>query len=388
MTAAVQELALDGAYLGGQFPVREAMPTDNAGLIALTSACPMHGDLTLRMDRAPDFFSLNRLEGERTHLGVVDLHGVGRDKKIVGCIALSERRSYVNAVETITGYGGDFKVHPDYRTTGIADSLMRYATNRCRNMPAGTPVMITVLAGNRSMERRLAGPRGLARFEKLATIRTHSITVLWKRRVRPPAGVNIARARWSDLDEMLTLWNSVAPERQLSPVLDTTSMAKMIASAPGLHISSYMLARGSNGKLLGFFALWDQSQVKQMYVESYSRRMAIVRNCFNALSPLVGSEPMPATGEPLRHRTVYNVCVSADRAEVLRALLITAHNELRGARCSFFNIGLDTRDPLTEATRGLLAQPTDVNAFIASVGKPVEMEALKGLPLHYEIALA
>jgi len=343
----------------------------------------MRGDLTLRMDRGPDFFALHRLEGDRTHLGVVN-HG----KQIVGCIALSERHTYVNGIETTTGYGGDYKVHPGHRNSGIADDLMRYAMSRAQSLPPGTPVMITVLAGNRAMERRLSGPRGLARFEKLATIRTHSITVLWKRRLRLPSGVKVTRARWSDLDDMVELWNRVAPGRQLAPVFDATSMARMIASAPGLHISSYLLARGSGGRLLGFIGLWDQSQLKQMYVDSYSPRMSIVRNCFNALSPLIGSEPMPQAGEPLRHRTVYNVCVPSDRADVLRALLVSSHNDLRAANCSFFNIGLDTRDSLSEATRGLLAQPTDVNAFITSVGLPAEMEALKALPLHYEIALA
>lgn len=383
MTAVVRKLVPDRNNADSHVAVRDAVPADNAALIALTSACPMRGDLTLRMDRGPNFFSLHRLEGERTHLGVVD-----RDGMIVGCIALSERRTYLNGVETITGYGGDYKVHPDHRSSGIADDLMRYATAKCRSMPPGTPIMITVLAGNRSMERRLSGPRGLARFEKLATIRTHSVTVLWKRRLRSPYGVRITRARLSDLDDMLELWNRVAPGRQLAPVLNATSMARMIASAPGLHISSYLLARGRDGELLSFFALWDQSQVKQMYVDSYSRRMSIVRKCFNAMSPLIGSERMPAAGEPLRHRTVYNICVPADRSEILRALLVTAHNDLRGAKCSFFNIGLDTRDPLTEAARGLLAQPTDVNAFITSVGGPTRIEALKALPLHYEIALA
>jgi hypothetical protein len=377
MTAAVLEIPLDTSV-----SVREATDRDNAGLIALTAACPMRGDLTLRIDRGPNFFALHRLEGERTYLGVVDRDGI-----IAGCIALSERRSFVNGVETTTGYGGDFKVHPSYRNTLIADELFRYATDKCRGMPSGTPVMITVLAGNKAMERRLDGPRGLVPFRKLATIRTHSISVLWKRRLRLVSGMTLERAKWSDLDDMAALWQRVAPLRQLAPVLDSNTMARMIASSPGLHISSYSLARARDGELLGYLAVWDQSQVKQMYVEHYSRRMSVVRRCFNAISPVIGSERMPASGEPLRHRTIYNVCVPGDRPDVLRALLVTAHNELRGAACSFFNIGLDVSDPLARAVDGLLAQPTDVNAYISAVEDPPQIESLKALPLHYEIAL-
>src|SRR5262249_27737366 len=40
------------------FSVREATASDNASLVALTSACPMDGDIGLCVDRAPDFFAL------------------------------------------------------------------------------------------------------------------------------------------------------------------------------------------------------------------------------------------------------------------------------------------------------------------------------------------
>ena len=43
--------------------VRDAAPSDNAALVRLATACPMRGDLTMCMDREPDFFALARLEG-------------------------------------------------------------------------------------------------------------------------------------------------------------------------------------------------------------------------------------------------------------------------------------------------------------------------------------
>ena len=51
-----------------------ATPTaaDNAALVALAAACPMRGDMTMCIDRAPDFFALARLEGERWRVGVAE----------------------------------------------------------------------------------------------------------------------------------------------------------------------------------------------------------------------------------------------------------------------------------------------------------------------------
>ena len=66
--------------------VRDATGADNAALIALAAACPMVGDLTMRIDRAPDFFALARLEGERWRVGVAESDG-----EVIGCVTASER---------------------------------------------------------------------------------------------------------------------------------------------------------------------------------------------------------------------------------------------------------------------------------------------------------
>ena len=74
------------------FAIRDATPADNEQLIALAAACSMMGDISLRIDRGPDFFALNRLEGQSWRVGVAERAGM-----IVGCVAISERLAYVNA---------------------------------------------------------------------------------------------------------------------------------------------------------------------------------------------------------------------------------------------------------------------------------------------------
>src|SRR5256885_8016187 len=60
-----------------------------AGLLALAAACPMRVELKLCVRREPDFFALNRLEGDRWDVGVVDVFffqaedGI-RDYKVTG----------------------------------------------------------------------------------------------------------------------------------------------------------------------------------------------------------------------------------------------------------------------------------------------------------------
>ncbi|HEX9128482.1 MAG TPA: GNAT family N-acetyltransferase [Gemmatimonadaceae bacterium] len=364
------------------FAIRDATPADNEQLIALAAACSMMGDISLRIDRGPDFFALNRLEGQCWRVGVAERAG-----KIVGCVAISERLAYVNAQERRTGYVGDLKVHPAHRDTRIADELSRYAERACEPLPPPAPVMITVLAGNRAMERRLPGPRGVPVLRRIGTIRTHSIPILWRRRANDPGSIHVASAGWTDIDEMAALWSKVAPLRQLAPVLTASAMADWILAAPGLDISSYRLARSSNGELLGFLAVWDQRVFKQLNVLAYSARMKAARSAFNLLVPIVGGERMPRMGSPLNCVSIAHICVPADKPRVLRALIISGYNELRGSGCSFMNVGLDRRDPLSTAVDGLFAQPTDVNAYIVAPRRGVMPEHLDERPLHNETAL-
>ncbi|HYN81397.1 MAG TPA: GNAT family N-acetyltransferase [Gemmatimonadaceae bacterium] len=362
------------------FTVRDAKPSDNVGLVALAQACSMSGDIELRMDRAPDFFALNRLEGASWRLAVAE-----REGGVVGCICFSERECYLDGRVQRTAYIGDLKVHPDHRDSVIADALSRSAAECMGHLPENTPVLITVLAGNAAMERRLAGPRGLARFSHVGTIRTHSLSILWKRR-NPVRWAAVSPATWSDVEEMAALWREVASQRQLAPAHDADSLARWVREAPGLDIRDFRLARARDGKLLGFLGLWDQRQFKQLTVVSYSSRMALARRVFNFLAPLTSSEPLPRAGAPLNAVTATHVCVQHDRADVLRALLVSAHNELRGSGCSLLNIGLDISDPLGVALKGLLAQPTYIHAYVTNArGKAWHAEL--GGTLHYEIAL-
>ena len=364
------------------FVLRDATSADNAALVELAASCPMNGEMRLRMDRGPDIFALNRLEGDRWNVAVAE-----RSDQVIGCIAMSERNAFVNGVETQTGYVGDFKVHPAHRDTRVADALSLRAESWFASLPASAPLFITVLAGNRAMERRLSGPRGVAAFRRVGTIRTYSVPILWRRRSNHRSSVRVEPAGWSDIDEMAALWSTVAPLRQLAPVLSATSLAHWIRQAPGLDISSYRLARSASGDLLGFFAVWDQRAFKQLTVVGYSGRMRAARAAFNMLCPFVGAERLPAPGSPLQCVSVANVCVPSDRGDVLSALVMSAYGDLRAARCSFMNIGLDTRDPLCRAMTGLLAQPTDVNVYMMNVRSGMLRDPLDGRPIHYEIAL-
>ena len=363
-------------------PARDATPADNDALVALSVACPMEGDIGLAVDRAPDFFALNRLEGESWRVGVVD----GPDGRPVGCIAVAERHVYLNGEPRPAMYISDLKVHPAHRGAGAADALVLWARDACIAAHGpGVLAFVTVLAGNRSMLRRMEGPRGLPAMERVATFRSHTIPILWRRRPPGDGALTIGRAEPGDLDEMAGLWARLASARQFAPVQDAASWAAWIDGAPGLDLADYRVARRPDGALAGFLGVWDQSGLKRLRVTGYSRRLGAVRVAFNGLTPLVGGTKLPPPGGALRNVTAVNVCAPPEDPGVLRALVVDAYNGNRARGFSFLNVGLDVHDPLAAGLKGLLAQPTDVWICVATSDTPPP--PLDGRPSHHELAL-
>jgi len=362
--------------------VRDATPADNAGLIELARSCPMRGDITMCVERAPDFFALSRLEGQRWRVGVTEDRGT-----VVGCVAASERLAYVNGAATRTAYVGDLKVHPAHRNRVVADALEEFSREAVRGFGGDDMLaLVTVLGGNRAMERRAIGPRGLPTLTRFATLDVHAIPLLWKRAERV-VGLHVDVACERDLDEMGALWNRVAPGRQLAPVLGAARLRAWIADAPGLSIEDYLVARRADGRIAGFLALWDQYFIKQLRVLGYSQRLTAVRAALNGLAPLARTPRLPAAGAVLPSLAVLHCCVERDEPEVLRALLLHAYAARRGAGYLFLTLALDRRDPLRTALRGLLAQPTVVGAYATSPAGRWTGAPLDDRPLHFESAL-
>lgn len=342
--------------------VRDATMEDNEALVALAAQCPMNGHLALCIDRAPDFFALNRLGGGPWRVGVID-----GDTGPVACVAVARRRVFLGGRPTDVGYVGDLKVHPAFRRRGAARALAGWAVGAVRDIVGSdAPLVATVLSGNAAVEALQRDFAPGAR--RLATIRSHSISLLWRRRT-PPLTVRVAEP--ADVPAMVALWRRLAPSRQFAPVHDHFP----VATSPGLE---YLVAQRPGGELAGFTGLWDQHRLKQMRVTGYSPRLAAARLAFNLAAPIFRVPPLPPPGGTLNYRTVVNPC--ATDPDTLRSLLLHGCERLRG-HCSFLTIGLDRRDPLTRALDGMLAQPTDVD--ILSLGGPASAAAA---PLHFEIA--
>ncbi len=360
--------------------VREALPGDNAGLVALAAACPMQGPLTACVERAPDFFALSRRQGRRIRVFVAEEAG-----SVVGCVTVAERASLVRDRPAATLHVGDLKVAPRRRGSGVADALtaaVRETAFEWRLPHA--PILVEVLAGNRAMERRTDGPRGLPPLTRLATVRSLAFPMLRRAATR---SVHVRPAERKDVVAMKQLWDAVAPGRQFTRRFEGVSaFGAWIDDCASF--AAFRLAFDDGGRLLGFLAAWEQSALKQLRVTADSPVIARGRRVLRLVGPALGLPGVPAPGEIVRCATVHGLCVPPHAPDVLRALLLQALADGRMRGLTVLNVALDERDPLAVATRGLFGLPTRVDVYVCTASGAWTGDDLRDRPLHFESALA
>jgi hypothetical protein len=364
--------------------VREAGPADNDALLALCGACPMRGEITLAVERAPDFFALGRLAGDPHRVFVAET----AEGRLIGVVGALFFRGYLRGEPARLAYLGDMRVLPGFRGApyGAVDRMVVHAIEVCRpDVGDHLPVIALILAGNRDIEKRIPGVRGLPPLTRFATVRNYSIPLLWA--PRPPRDRTVVEATAGDVGEMMALWRRLAPAEQLAGVLDESSFARFVADAPGLGIGSYRLARDRAGRLLGFWGLWDQSPIKQLRVLSYARRMRLARLAFNAVARPAFAAPLPPPGGTLGMVNAIHLCAPLDDPSVLRTLLLAALRELRGRGASLLGLSLDVRDPRAAALAGRMAQSVTVHAYVVTPTGPWAGPPLDDRPMHLEVAL-
>jgi len=364
--------------------VRDATPDDNDALVALSTATSVDGDVSLAVDRGPDFFALSRLKGDRWRVGVVD----GPDGRPAGCVAIAERTVHLHGEPTKTLAVSDLRVHPARRREGRGDALIRWARDACVEMGGQDAfAFVALLAGGKEMEGRMGGKRGLPSVHRFATVRCWSVPLLWNRKPPDAANSAVTRATADDVDEMAALWADVGPQRQFAPTMDAAALAAWVDAAPGLELSSYWLARRPDKKLAGFVGIWDQEVFKRLQLTRYSPRARVFREAFNLAAPLVGGARLPRPGQSVRHLIAVHPCVPPSAAGVFRSLLVAAYGEHRKKGYSFITVGLDVKDPLAADMKGLLGQRTDVWCCVATQGDRWTGPPLDDRPAYHEIAL-
>ncbi len=362
--------------------IRPATRADNPALADLARACPVRAAVTLCVHRDPDYFALSRLQGDPWRVFVAEARAAG----VVGCVAVAERRIWLNGSPARLLYIGDLKVDVAFRGRGVGDRLLGTVRDWCATRGADVPVLITTLVGNAAIERRVPGIRGLPSLTPIGVVRVHTVFAGAGRQSREPLEYRVRSATPSDQTAMADLWARVAPARNGAPVLDSDGLGAWIAAVPGLSLSDYLLAFAGD-RLVGFVGLWDPRAVKETLVLAYGRVAAIARAAYNTLACARGAAALPPAGASLHALQALHPCVPPGEPTALRALVAAARRRCVREGLPALVLGLDRDDPLAAALRAVPRVGADVRCFLTSPGGRYGGPMPDGRPIYLETAL-
>ncbi len=310
---------------------RLATPSDNQQLLELTSGAGMDGEISLRIDRQPDFFRLLKLRGDSKVFVAVD------NDTIIGSVCVSLQQVFVGGQISPVQYIGDLRVATSFRNNGIGLQLCNEAANYV--LSTGTDlVFLTVAKGNTKPFSFFKNRPNIPDFESVGSFNIHQF--IGKKRRSLHSAYKIERAPPSD--ELIQFLNSHSCKYQLGSVITTEKLQST---------DSFVIRH--NNKIIAAMCLIDTMGFKQNVVTSVSSKLKFLIKTINATYKISGVSRMPLVNQPIRMIYIRYLAVKDNDKQVVRLMLAFARNIAYDKEYSFVSIGLNEKDPMNKYFSGM-----------------------------------
>ncbi len=309
---------------------RLAEHSDNQQLLELTASTSMQGDISILIDRQPDFFKLLENRGETKVFVALD------EDRIVGSLSVSSQRVYVGGEILPVQYIGDFKVHESYRNKGIGLMLCNEMADYV--ISAGSDLaFLNVAKGNNKPLSFFKNRPQVPDFEYIGIFNIHQFTGRRKRLLSRQYGIQKTAAT----DAVIQYLHEHYRKYELGPVITREN----IENTDIFIITDQEIIKG-------VMCLANTMQYKQNIVMKLSRKMKMLLNILNSLKNILGISRMPVLREQVKMIYIKYFAVSHHEKQLVRLMLNHARNVVYDQDYSFVSIGIHERDPLNECFAG------------------------------------
>jgi len=308
-----------------------AAEEDDAEIRRLLRENPMPGQISLSLEREPNFFA------DATAPSEINQTIVARDSGRLVCVgSCALRPRYLNGKPRMVGYLGGLRL--DARSAGRF-SILRRGYNFFRQLQQQAPAdfYFTSIAADNERARTFLerGLPGMPRYEFMCEFVTLMISTRACRQMAP----NVALP--GSPNELLAMLNERNSTYQFAP---HWSAEDLVALSSSSHLELCVLRSGREIEACG--ALWDQRPFKQVVVRGYSAMLAKVRPVLNNFSRLTRQPRLPAIGETLSIAFASHLACKTDASllHLIQQLAISACR--RGIE--LLTLGFVSNDPRLE----------------------------------------
>jgi len=272
---------------------------------------------TFYVDRAPDFFALNRARGD-TRTIVAELEG-----KPVGysCYALREALVAGRPKRVVSGH--DFRVDPTLCRPWVAIKISAGVFRRAAE--DGCDYFCGMVAhGN---VRAIHFTQGGVGSPKLRTGGLFCTFPLWPWRRPPRTRYQIESAREEDIPEIVDLINAHYRDHNFAPRYTPETFSAMLSSSLDYEIGDFFVAR-DRGEMVAVLGLWDHGRTKKMVLLRLHPALAFLLRLMRLIVRLLRLPLLvPRAGEPISSLYVRHAAVREGRKKAFRDLVhwVSAH---------------------------------------------------------------
>jgi len=314
-------------------PFALATPADDADVRRLLRENPMPGQITLTLEREPDYFSDAGLPGAEKQTIVANEGG-----RVVCMGNCSIRERFVNGRPRRVGYLGGLRL--DSRATGRFD-ILRRGYEFFRELQADRPAdfYFTSIAADNAPARKFLerGLPGMPTYELIGEF----VTVLLPIENRASDHTE-PEADALDFGELFECLDKHGRDYQFAPRWSGVELSAL--QSLNLKSDDFQVMRNS-GRINACAALWDQRAFKQTVIRGYTPWLALARPAVNFAARILGTSCLPAVDSTLAHAFVSHLAVEPENSDALIALVSKLRMCAAGRRIEFLTLGFAANDP-------------------------------------------
>jgi hypothetical protein len=357
------------------FDFRLAGSADNPAILEFVEQHVMRADLTLRLDRGPDFFGLLDAHAPRHETWLLLERGA-----LVGLGSVVIRPGYIEGAPEPVAYFGDLRVRRHRAVAGLWHALFRERASALSAQLGFRYAFCCIIRDNRLARAALVRPRGEDfRFRPLVG---YSSVALFARKPlrRTIRDVEVRRATAADAETVRAFLDAHSRRRPFGVVFDRATWRHRLQSWPAFGIENFYLAFDATQRLVGCVAPWDVAALNRVVIESMPRPLNLLRTAYNALAPLLRKPKIRiGPGSALPDLMLTHVCVANGDTRVFAALLDAVYGDAAATgRYATLSLCVFDGEPLAAALDGYWHHrvPMDVCWLaLGAAAKPLHMEA-------------
>jgi hypothetical protein len=317
-----------------------ATQADDADIRRLLRENPMPGQITLTLEREPDYFA------DADVLGTEKQTIIAKEGGRVACVGnCAIRERFVNGQPRRVGYLGGLRL--DARATGRFD-ILRRGYEFFRELQADRPAdfYFTSIATDNVPARKFLerGLPGMPSYEFIGDF----LTLLLPTRFRA-SNHGGTKAGKLDFAELAGFLNEHGREYQFTPYWSGSELAAL--QSLNLNVDDFESIR-EGGRFIAAAALWDQRPFKQTVIRGYEPWLAMARPALNFGAGIIGKTRLPAVGSTLSHAFLSQLALATDRTETLGEIVLKLCSVAKERGIEFLAAGFAANDPRLSLMRG------------------------------------